>query len=80
MSLVPYRTFGSSEKADPKLVAKVRQALSKLSPIDTVEITGERARVMDAAWVVGYEKLPAIAYEPIREMARLTKMPPFQKY
>jgi ABC-type phosphate/phosphonate transport system substrate-binding protein len=77
--LIPYCTFVSSEKADPKLVAKVRQALLELKPADTVELNGERVKVMKAAWVDGYEELPVSAYDPIREMARRTNMPPFQK-
>jgi phosphonate transport system substrate-binding protein len=78
--IIPYCTFGADAKTDPKLVAKFRQALLDLKPTDTVEIDGEKVKVLKAAWADGYEQLLDSDYNPIRDMARRVNMPPYQKY
>ena len=78
--LIPYCTFGAAKNTDPKLVEKVRQALLELKPTDTVEIDGERVKVMKAAWIDGFEELLDKDYDLIREMAKRVNMPPYQKY
>lgn len=78
--LIPYCTFGAAKKTDPKLVEKVRKALLELKPTDTVEVNGERVKVMKAAWIDGFEELQDKDYDPIREMAKRVNMPPYQKY
>ncbi len=78
--LVPYCTFGASSEADPQLVAKVRRALVELKPSDTVEIDGERVKVLDSAWIDGFEELLDSDYDQLREMARRANMPPYQKF
>jgi len=78
--LVPYCTFGAAGQADPQLVAKVRKALVELKPNDTVEIDGERVKVLDAAWIDGFEELLDSDYDQLREMARRANMPPYQKF
>lgn len=78
--LIPYCTFGAAKNTDPKLVEKVRKALLDLKPTDTVEVNGERVKVMKAAWIDGFEELTDKDYDPIREMAKRVNMPPYQKY
>jgi ABC-type phosphate/phosphonate transport system substrate-binding protein len=78
--LIPYCTFGAAKNTDPKLVEKVRKALLELKPTDTVEVNGERVKVMKAAWIDGFEELQDKDYDPIREMAKRVNMPPYQKY
>ena len=78
--IIPYCTFGTASGTDPKIVAKVRQALLELKPADTVEVDGERIKVLKAAWADGYEELLDSDYNPIRDMARRVNMPPYQKY
>lgn len=78
--LIPYCTFGAAKNTDPKLVEKVRKALLELKPTDTVEVDGERVKVMKAAWIDGFEELTDKDYDPIREMAKRVNMPPYQKY
>lgn len=78
--LIPYCTFGAAKSTDPKLVEKVRKALLELKPTDTVEIDGERVKVMKAAWIDGFDELMDKDYDPIREMAKRVNMPPYQKY
>lgn len=78
--LIPYCTFGAAKNTDPKLVEKVRKALLELKPTDTVEIGGERVKVMKAAWIDGFEELTDKDYDIIREMAKRVNIPPYQKY
>ncbi|KAF0220883.1 MAG: phosphate/phosphonate ABC transporter periplasmic component-like [Geobacteraceae bacterium] len=78
--VIPYCTFGAAKGADPKIVAQVRRALLELKPTDTVEIDGERVKVLKSAWIDGYEELLDSDYNPIRDMARRVNMPPYQKY
>jgi phosphonate transport system substrate-binding protein len=78
--VIPYCTFGAAKETDPRLVAKVRQALMDLTPETTVEVSGERVKVLKAAWVDGFEELQDSDYNQIREMARRVNMPPYQKY
>lgn len=78
--LIPYCTFGAAKNTDPNIVEKVRKALLDLKPTDTVEVNGERVKVMKAAWIDGFEELTDKDYDPIREMAKRVNMPPYQKY
>lgn len=77
---IPYCTFGAAEKTDPALVARMRQALLDLKPETTVEIDGEKVKVLKSAWVDGFEQLEDKDYNPIREMARRVNMPPYQTF
>lgn len=78
--VIPYCTFGAAKDTDPKIVAKVRQALLELTPETTVEVAGERVKVLKAAWIDGFEELQDSDYNPIREMAKRVNMPPYAKY
>lgn len=78
--LIPYCTFGAAKNTDPEVVKKVRKALLDLKPTDTVEIDGERVKVMNAAWIDGFEELLDSDYDSIREMAKRVNMPPYQKF
>ncbi|MDT8440981.1 MAG: phosphate/phosphite/phosphonate ABC transporter substrate-binding protein [Desulfuromonadales bacterium] len=78
--IIPYCTFGAAKGADPQLVAKFRQALLDLTPETTVEIAGERVKVLKAAWIDGFEARTDEDYDPIRGMARRANMPPYQEF
>lgn len=78
--IVPYCTFSAAKGTDPKLVQKVRQALLELKAADSVESDGERLKVLAAAGIDGFEELLDRDYDPIRDMARRVKMPPYQEY
>jgi phosphonate transport system substrate-binding protein len=78
--IVPYCTFGAAQGTDPEVVKKVRQALLELKPSDTVDIGGERVKVLKSAGIDGYEELLDSDYNPIRDMARRVNMPPYQNY
>ncbi len=78
--LVPYCTFGAAADADPALVAKVQKTLLELTPADTVDIDGERVKVLKAAWIDGFEVLKDSDFDIIRDMARRVKVPPYGEY
>lgn len=78
--LIPYCTFGAAKDTNPKLVEKVSKALLELKATDTVEIDGERVKVMKAAWIDGFDELTDKDYDIIRDMAKRVNMPPYQKY
>ena len=77
---IPYCTFGAGKTVDAALVEKFRKALLELTPETTVEIHGERRKVLGSAWVDGFEALRDQDYDPVRDMARRTNMPPYQVY
>ncbi len=78
--VIPYCTFGASAGVNAELREKFRKALLELKPEDTVEIEGERIRVLKSAWVDGFEQLLDSDYDPIRGMARRANMPPYQEF
>ncbi len=78
--IIPYCTFGAAKDVDQELVEKFRKALLDLTPETTVEINGETLKVLDAAWIDGFERLPDSDYDPIRVMAKRANMPPYQEF
>jgi len=78
--IIPYCTFGAAKTADAALIEKFRKALLELTPETTVEIDGERRKVLGSAWVDGFEALRDQDYDPVRAMAKRTNMPPYQEF
>ena len=79
-AIIPYCTFGVGKDVDITVVEKVRKALAELTPEATAEVDGERVKVLKAAWIDGFEELLDSDFDPLREMARRTNMPPYQKF
>ncbi|TLN23755.1 phosphate/phosphite/phosphonate ABC transporter substrate-binding protein [bacterium] len=77
--LAPYCTFGASKKMPDEAVAKVREALLKITPQTTGEAAGERVAVLKRARVDGFEELPAGEYDILLKWAKMAKMPPFEE-
>lgn len=78
--IIPYCTFGAGKDVDKELVEKFRKALVELTPETTIEINGESLKVLDSAWIDGFEVLPDSDYDPIRVMAKRVNMPPYQEF
>jgi phosphonate transport system substrate-binding protein len=78
--IFPYCTFGAAADLDPKLFARNKQALLELTSEDTVEIDGERVKVLKTSWAEGFEDLLDSDYDQLRDMARRANMPPYQSY
>jgi phosphonate transport system substrate-binding protein len=77
---VPYCNFGVSQRIDESFAAKFKDALLSLDKDDTVEIDGEVIKVLDRAKVDGYVDITNADFDVIREMAKRTNMPPYQKF
>ena len=77
---IPYCTFGVTQKTDEGLAQKVKKALLDLKKDDTVEVDGQVVRVLEQANIDGYEDVRDKDYDSVREMAKRTNMPPYQRY
>lgn len=77
---IPYCNFGATQKVDDSLARKFRKVLLEIRPDDTVEVDGETVRVLQRAQIEGYEEISDRDFDGIREMAKRTSMPPYQKY
>lgn len=77
---IPYCTFGVTQRVDDSLAKRFRKALLDLKKSDTVEVDGEVVKVLDRAEIDGYEEIKDKDYDVVRDMAKRTNMPPYQKY
>ena len=77
---IPYCTFGVTQRVDDGLAQKVKKALLDLRKDDTVEVDGQVVRVLEQANVDGYEDIKDRDYDSVRDMAKRTNMPPYQRY
>jgi phosphonate transport system substrate-binding protein len=77
---IPYCTFGVTQRVDEGLAQKVKKALLDLRKGDTAEIDGQVVRVLEQANVDGYETIKDSDYDVVRDMAKRTNMPPYQRY
>lgn len=77
---IPYCTFGVTEKVDDAFAKQVREIVLSIKPEDTVEIDGERVKVLKAAMLDGFAPVTDAEYDIVREMAKNANMPPYQKY
>ncbi|PLX79686.1 MAG: ABC transporter substrate-binding protein [Desulfuromonas sp.] len=78
--IIPYCTFSAARSVPNDLVVKFRKALLSLTPETTVDYNGERIRVLDSAWITGFDQLTDGDYDPIRRMAKNANMPPYQEF
>lgn len=77
---IPYCNFGVTQRVDDGFAKKFRKALLDLRKNDSVEADGEVVRVLEMAQVDGYEDIKDRDFDIVRDMARRTNMPPYQKY
>lgn len=77
---IPYCNFGVSQKIDESFAKKFKDAILGITENDTVEINGETVKVLDRALVDGYVDITDADFDPVREMAKRTNMPPYQKF
>ncbi|MGE5300164.1 MAG: phosphate/phosphite/phosphonate ABC transporter substrate-binding protein [Acidobacteriota bacterium] len=77
---IPYCTFGVTQRVDDGLAQKVKKALLDLRKDDTVDVDGQVVRVLEQANVDGYEDIKDRDYDSVRDMAKRTNMPPYQRY
>lgn len=77
---IPYCNFGVTQKIDEALARKFKNAVLAITEDDTVEINGETIKVLERALVTGYVDIKNSDFDIVREMAKRTNMPPYQKY
>lgn len=77
---IPYCNFGVTQKVDEALAKKFKKTVLGLTPDDTVEIDGEKVRVLKRALVDGYVNIADEDFNSVRDLARKTNMPPYQTY
>lgn len=77
---IPYCTFGYTQRVDESLAAAFKKALLEINPEDTVEIDGEKVSVLRRAGLDGFADVKDEDYNIVRETAKRTNMPPYQKY
>jgi phosphonate transport system substrate-binding protein len=77
---IPYCTFGYTQRVDDAFAERFREELLRIGPDTTVEIDGEVVKVLKRAGLDGFAPVDDTEYDPVRQMARRTNMPPYQKY
>ena len=77
---MPYCNFGVTQKVDDALSKRFKQAVLGITKDTTVEIDGEIVKVLDRANVDGYDDIQDRDFDGLREMAKRTNMPPYQRY
>lgn len=77
---IPYCNFGVTQRVDEAFSRKFKAALLAITADDTVEIDGEVVKVLARAEIDGYESMRDRDFDGVREMAKRTNMPPYQKY
>ena len=77
---VPYCNFGVTQRVDEGLAKRFKQAVLAITKDTTVEVDGETVRVLERASVDGYDDIQDRDFDSIREMAKRTNMPPYQRY
>ena len=77
---IPYCNFAVTQHVDEALAARMRQVLIGIRKDDTVELDGEVVNVLGRANVDGYETIDDKSFDNLRDMAKRTNMPPFQRY
>lgn len=77
---IPYCNFAVSQKIDPAFAQKFKEAILGLTTETTVEYEGETVKVLKRALADGYEAATDKDFDVVREMAKRTNMPPYQKF
>jgi phosphonate transport system substrate-binding protein len=77
---IPYCTFGYTQKVEDSFAERFKKALLELKEEDTVEIDGEVVSVLKRSRLDGFAGVRDEDYNIVRDIARRTNMPPYQKY
>ena len=78
--IIPYCNFAVSQRVDPAFAQKFKEAVISIDKNATVAYDGEVVRVLKQALDDGYESAKDSDFDIVREMAKRTNMPPYQKY
>lgn len=77
---IPYCVFGVGPDVASETAGRIRSLLFNLLPEDTAKVDGEVLSVLRSAKVDGFVPITDSDFDRVREMARKTNMPPYQKF
>ncbi len=77
---IPYCTFGYTQRVEDSFAERFKKALLELKESDTVEIDGETVSVLRRTRLEGFAGVRDEDYDIVRDLAKRTNMPPYQKY
>jgi phosphonate transport system substrate-binding protein len=77
---IPYCNFAATQRTDDALAQRFKQALLNIKKDDTVEVDGEVVKVLERAQIDGYDDIKDKDLDGVRDMAKRTNMPPYQRY
>jgi len=75
-----YCNFGVTQRVDEKFAQKFKKVVLGITPETTVKYDGEVVKVLSRALADGYEDVKDSDFDPVREMAKRTNMPPYQRF
>ncbi len=77
---IPYCNFGVTQRVDDDFALRFKDAVLSITEDDTILFDGEEVKVLKKALVQGYIDINDSDFDIVREMAKRTNMPPYQKY
>ncbi len=77
---MPYCNFAVNPRVDKDFAKRFKDILLAITPEDTVVVGNETVRVLKEAKIDGYEDITDAEFDVVRDVARRTNMPPYQKY
>ena len=77
---IPYCNFAVTQKVDAAFAKKFQKVILGLNKETTFLYRGETVKVLDRALVDGFEIAVDSDFDIVREMAKRTNMPPYQKF
>jgi phosphonate transport system substrate-binding protein len=77
---IPYCNFAVTQRVDDAFAKRLKGVLLGLKKDDTVEVDGEVVKVMERAQIDGYEDVKDKDFDTVRDMAKRTNMPPYQRF
>lgn len=77
---IPYCNFAVNQKVEDAFAKRFKQVLLNIKKDDTIEVDGEVVKVLERANVDGYEDIKDRDFDRVRDMAKSTNMPPYQRY
>lgn len=78
--LIPYCNFAATQKADDALADKMKATLLAITKEDTVQVGNQVLNVLEQARLDGFSGVKDSDFDVVREMAKRTNMPPYQKF
>lgn len=78
--LIPYCVFSAPPSLPEDTFEKIQAILFSIDGDATASVGGEVMKVLGRAGVDGFEPLREQDFEPLREMAKAAKLPPYAEY